>query len=156
MAATARTALSNIKTRIAGITTGGGFHYSLDGADQVVIASPIHPERVPAVYLDVQSVTSALAEGKTHLNAYTRTVVYGFLGFVASNTDSPSDRTLAAMDLLDDITARLEGDRGLSNTVFDLVVVGTAFDGAAEDLPSLGVVAGTITIWWRTAAGQGV
>ena len=158
MASTTRTVMGNLKTRIAGITVAGGFNYNLNATDQVVISTPkaSGPDRVPSVYLRLISVTNALPAGDVNLGAYRRTAVIGFIGFVGSNTDSPSDRTLAAVDLLDDIITRLEGDRMLSSTVFDIVTSGEGFDGAEEDLPGLGVTVGTITVWWRNAAGSGV
>ena len=156
MSADARTVIAAVKTRLQLINGAGGYVYDLSAADQVVLHAPVTPTTMPCLgvyFLDMRSEQQA---GREPLGYYRRTLRVAILGFVAGVSDSPSDRMLAAADLLDDISTALESDRTLGTSVaLDVIIQGEALSGSEDDLPStVGIVQAVAEIWWRVRTGM--
>lgn len=154
MASNARTVLANIKTALSGINgSGGGYHHDLSGAGRVQLLRGLSPAMVPGAMVYPTSFTS---EHGPQLGRYARRMSVMVVGVVAGTTESPSDRALAAFDLLDDICRALESDRTLGGTVLDVIVSNCVISGDEADAPGLGAAYATVDVYYHMNSGAGV
>lgn len=153
MASNIRSIMGALRTKLQGINGSGGYVNNLSGDDQVLLGEYGHPPRVPAVavYPVGQLGTHGLQLGR-----YTRTMNFQIQGWVAATSDAPSERVMAACDLLDDVMTAIEADRKLSGTVRDLIFDQvTAFNGDEAGIPGFGVIVVNLQVTWNVNSGGG-
>lgn len=135
-------------------------HYDLrttNSTPRVLIGRTAPPYVAPFVSLAVGSLQTQ--QGLPSLHHWTYTLTIECVGYVAASTDSPEDRVLGALDLLDDITTALQASYALTTSlmhsdVHTLRVEMSAVDGDEEQIaPGYGVCYGTIEIVYSLTAG---
>lgn len=154
MGSKARTVLGALKAALQAADGTGGYVYDLSGTDAVRMErGRAENTRLPVVFMALEGLDG---EGAPTLGEYRRTMVVAIEGRVSPESQTPEERALAALDLLDDICTALEADRGLGNRVLDIVISGTTVDGDEVGLTNLGIVYAQATIHWDASSGEGV
>ena len=156
MATTTDAVLTQLKTVIAAITTGGGYHYSLDGSDQVLVGN--YPESAREGVASVQvadwSVTSSY---DADLNSFRRTLRFVLLGRVPADGDSTEDRAIATARLLDDVISAIEKSYTLGGNVLSTIIEDSGpVDGMAGDIERTGAFAAVGTCYWIATREVGI
>ncbi len=151
-----RNIVARLKSNLEGINgSSGGYTYDLSDGDQVIVGDQFNPIRLPCAYLFVGSTQTAQTAGRTILSQYDRTMTAFIVGFVQASNDSPGELMLRALDFQSDIMKCLESDRGLNSYADDLEIAGQTYRGAELDLPSLGIAALEVRVFYRQDAGTG-
>jgi hypothetical protein len=143
-----------IHAALSAITVAGGYHYSLNGTDQVVYgiaAAPALPGQATAFIALEQVATTTGPE----LTRWSRAASYRVEALVPSD-ETPGKQQLDAMDLLDDIVRAIEADRSLglrAAGVRDILLDGTAFAGSLIQFGAYGIASIRIDVKLNVATG---
>lgn len=154
MASTARTVLEWVKTRLATVVNGaGGYHFDLTPTGRVILARAFVPQRVVGVSIAAGEVVTVHDDV---LGKYRRTLTFTVLGAAPSTSTSPNDGALQALNLADDITTGLEGDRTLGGNVYDVICNRVDIEGDEAGHAAGGVCLLTFECWWTANSGVGL
>jgi len=149
-----RQAAAAIYSALTGITVAGGYHYNLDGTDQVrygMATANVHPGQAAAFIAVEQIVTTPGPE----LTRWSRAISFRVEAMVPSDED-PGKQQLDAMDLLDDVLRSIEANRSLalrSAGVRDILCDGTAFSGALIQFGAYGIASVRVDVKINVATG---
>jgi len=153
-ASVTRQAAAALASALATITVAGGYHYNLNGTDQVkygMAAAPVQPGTA-AVYIAVEQIVTTPGP---ELTKWSRAISFRVEGYVPSD-ESPGQQQLDAMDLLDDITRAIEANRSLglrAAGVRDILVDGTAFAGSLLQFGAYGIASARVDVKINVATG---
>jgi hypothetical protein len=108
--------MAALKTQIAATVDGTGTYvYDVSGTDQVVHGQAFQPHRLPGVYVFFISATSRQDGGRTVLTRYDRQLLAQVEGWVPTDSATPGEAMLDALDLGADIRRALESDLTLGS-----------------------------------------
>ena len=147
-----RTIIEQLKTTLAEISTGDGYNYSLDGADQVHVGGTFLPDRLPSLYIFADETQSQIVQGRTALNSFTRTQLVTIEMWIGTNSTDPGEVHLAPLDAQHDIMRKLELDRSINGLVDDIIMNCDRIY-AVKDLPGVTVARVNLTLRYREVAG---
>lgn len=156
MATTIDTVLDQVVTLLAGITVAGGYHYDLDGADQVALGRRAAPSRQAKACVDVAD-WRVRGSYDADLTSYRRILTFVLVGRVPTSADTPSSRSEAAAALLDDCIARLEANYTLGGNVLDMIVTDSGpIEGLEGEASTMAAFAAEVEVYWFATRGAGL
>ena len=139
---TERSIMAAIKSQIATRVNGAGSYvFDLTASDRVVHGQAFQPHRVPGCYCWFVNSDSRQDGGVTVLTRYDRQLRAQGEGGAPTDSATPGEAVLDALDLAADIRRALESDLtlgGLAQVRNESINI-TAVDGQGMDRPGLGV-----------------